>query len=211
MQGVFMEQIEVSRIKKAGLHRRLYDWTLHWAHTPYGSIALFALAFCESSFFPIPPDVLLMALAFSLPKKSFKYAAICSAGSILGGCFGYFIGYQLFEYIGLPIINLYGITDKFNLVKERYSANAFAAVAVAGFTPIPYKVFTIAAGVCNINIWTFIMASAISRSGRFFIIAGLTYLFGPKIKGFIDKYFNLISIAFVVLLIAGFLVVKLIK
>ncbi len=214
MQGVFMDhidQIEASQIKKAGLHRRLYDWTLHWAHTPYGSIALFALAFCESSFFPIPPDVLLMALAFSLPKKSFKYAAICSAGSVLGGCFGYFIGYQLFEYIGLPILNLYGVMEKFNLVKEKYQANAFAAVAIAGFTPIPYKVFTIAAGVCKINLWTFVLASVVSRSGRFFIIAGLTYFFGYKIKGFIDKYFNIISIAFVVLLVAGFLVVKLFK
>lgn len=206
-----IDQIELSRVKKAGLHRRLYEWTLHWAHTPYGSVALFALAFCESSFFPIPPDVLLMALAFSLPKKSFKYAAICSVGSVLGGCFGYFIGYQFFEYIGMPILNLYGVIEKFNFVKDKYNANAFSAVAIAGFTPIPYKVFTIAAGVCKINIWTFIVASAVSRSGRFFIIAGLTFLFGPKIKNFIDKYFNIISIVFVVLLIAGFFVFKLFK
>ncbi|NUO07442.1 MAG: DedA family protein [Candidatus Brocadia sp.] len=205
------EQIELTQAKKAGLHRRLYDWTLHWAHTPYGSIALFVLAFCESSFFPIPPDVLLMALAFSIPKKSFKYATICSVGSVLGGCFGYFIGYQFFEFVGLPILSFYGIMDKFNFVKEKYNANAFAAVSVAGFTPIPYKLFTIAAGVCKINIWTFIIASAISRSGRFFIVAGLVYLFGSKIKVFIDKYFNIISVAFVVLLIAGFFVVKLFK
>ncbi len=205
------EQIELSPAKKAGLHRRLYDWTLHWAHTPYGSIALFVLAFCESSFFPIPPDVLLMALAFSIPKKSFKYAAICSGGSVLGGCFGYFIGYQFFEFVGLPILHFYGIMDKFNFVKEKYNANAFAAIAVAGFTPIPYKIFTIAAGVCKINLWTFIIASAVSRSGRFFAVAGLVYLFGPKIKNFIDKYFNIISVAFVVLLIAGFFVIKLFK
>lgn len=205
------EQIELPKVKKAGLHRRLYDWTLHWAHTPYGFVALFALAFCESSFFPIPPDVLLMALAFSLPKKSFKYAAICSVGSVLGGCFGYFIGYQFFEHLGLPILNLYGVTDKFNFVKEKYNANAFAAVAIAGFTPIPYKVFTIAAGVCKINIWTFIIASAVSRSGRFFIVAGLVYLFGPKIKSFIDKYFNIISIAFIVLLVGSFILIKLFK
>ena len=134
------EQIELPQVKKAGLHRRLYNWTLHWAHTPYGSVALFALAFCESSFFPIPPDVLLMALALSLPKKSFKYAAICSVGSVLGGCFGYFIGYQFFEHIGLPILNLYGVMDKFNYVKDTYNANAFTAVAISGFTPIPYKV-----------------------------------------------------------------------
>ncbi|GAB61398.1 conserved hypothetical protein [Candidatus Jettenia caeni] len=205
----YEEAMELSQVKKAGLHRRLYEWTLHWAHTPYGAFALFALAFCESSFFPIPPDVLLMALAFSIPKKSFKYAAICSAGSVLGGCFGYFIGYQFFEYLGLPILNFYGITDKFDFVKEEYNANAFIAVAIAGFTPIPYKVFTIAAGVCKINIWTFIIASAVSRSGRFFIIAALTYVFGPKIKDFIDKYFNIISIAFVILLVVGFFIIKL--
>lgn len=207
----YEESMKLSQVKKAGLHRRLYEWTLHWAHTPYGSFALFALAFCESSFFPIPPDVLLMALAFSIPKKSFKYAAICSAGSIFGGCFGYFIGYQFFEYMGLPILNFYGIIDKFDFVKEKYNANAFIAVAIAGFTPIPYKVFTITAGVCKIDIWTFITASAISRSGRFFIIAALTYVLGPKIKDFIDKYFNSISIAFVVLLVAGFFIIKLFK
>ncbi|MCF6157811.1 MAG: DedA family protein [wastewater metagenome] len=206
-----IEQTELVRVKKAGLHRRLYEWVLHWAHTPYGTIALFALAFCESSFFPIPPDVLLMALAFSIPKKSIKYAAVCSAGSVLGGCFGYFIGYQFFEYVGIPILNFYGIMEQFHFVREKYHANAFAAVAVAGFTPIPYKVFTIAAGVCKINMWTFIMASALSRTGRFFIIAVLVYLYGPKIKNFIDKYFNSISIAFVVILIAGFFIVKLFK
>lgn len=206
-----INQIELSQAKKAGLHRRLYDWTLHWAHTPYGSVALFALSFCESSFFPIPPDVLLMALAFSLPKKSFKYAAICSVGSVLGGCFGYFIGHQFFEYIGLPILNFYGVMDRFNFVKEKYNANAFVAVAIAGFTPIPYKVFTIAAGACKINIWTFVIASVVSRSGRFFIVASLVYLFGPKIKDFIDKYFNLISIAFIVLLVVSFLLIKLFK
>jgi membrane protein YqaA with SNARE-associated domain len=205
------EQTELIQIKKTGIHRRLYEWVLHWARTPYGAVALFALAFCESSFFPIPPDVLLMALAFSIPKKSFKYAAICSAGSVLGGCFGYFIGYQFFEYVGIPILNFYGIIDKFYFVKEQYNTNAFAAVAIAGFTPIPYKVFTIAAGACEIDIRTFIGASIISRSGRFFVLASLTYIFGQKIKDFIDKYFNSISIAFVVLLIGGFFIVKLFK
>ncbi|MDR4506810.1 MAG: DedA family protein [Candidatus Brocadiaceae bacterium] len=205
------EQLELPQTRKAGIHRRLYDWTLHWAHTPYGSIALFVLAFCESSFFPIPPDVLLMALAFSIAKKSFKYAAICSFGSILGGCFGYFIGYGLFDLAGQPILNALGLMDKFTFVKEQYTKNAFAAVAIAGFTPIPYKVFTIAAGVCTVNFWTFLIASTISRAGRFFIIAGIVFLFGPKIKGFIDKYFNILSIAFVLLIIIGFLIIKLIK
>ena len=178
------EQIELPQVKKAGLHRRLYNWTLHWAHTPYGSVALFALAFCESSFFPIPPDVLLMALALSLPKKSFKYAAICSVGSVLGGCFGYFIGYQFFEHIGLPILNLYGVMDKFNYVKDTYNANAFTAVAISGFTPIPYKVFTIAAGVCKINIWTFIIASDVTAVPGVFCCGRACLPFWTENKGF---------------------------
>jgi membrane protein YqaA with SNARE-associated domain len=191
--------------------RKLYDWILHWADTPYGPWALFALAFCESSFFPIPPDVLLIALAISVSKKSIKYALICSIGSVLGGCFGYFLGYEFFEHIGRPIIDIYGVTDKFEFVSQKYQQNAFSAVAVAGFTPIPYKVFTITAGACNVNFLTFVIASAISRSARFFVIAGLIYLFGAKIKIFIDKYFNIISIAFVVLLIGGFAIIKLIR
>ncbi|MGQ3684914.1 MAG: YqaA family protein [Candidatus Loosdrechtia sp.] len=205
------ERTELIKVRKASLHRRLYEWVLHWAYTPYSAVALFILAFCESSFFPIPPDVLLMALAFSIPRKSFKYAAICSAGSVLGGCFGYFVGYQFFEYAGIPILNFYGIMDKFYFVKEQYNNNAFAAVAIAGFTPIPYKVFTIAAGACKIDILTFMSASIISRSGRFFILAGLTFIFGPRIKEFIDKYFNSISIAFVVLLVGGFFLIKLVR
>ena len=207
-----MESIEKEQVTKKANHiRRLYDWTIHWAETPHSTWALFILAFCESSFFPIPPDVLLIALAVALPRKAFKYALVCSLGSILGGCFGYFIGYQFFEYVGRPIINFYHITDVFNAVSEKYHNNAFAAIAVAGFTPIPYKVFTIAAGACKINIVTLILASALSRSARFFLVAGLLFFFGPKIKTFIEKYFNILSIVFIILLITGFFVIKLLK
>ncbi len=207
-----MESIEKEHvIRKANHIRRLYDWTIHWAETPHSTWALFILAFCESSFFPIPPDVLLIALAVALPKKAFKYALVCSLGSILGGCFGYFIGYQFFEYVGRPIINFYHITDVFNTVSEKFHSNAFAAISVAGFTPVPYKVFTIAAGACKINIFTLILASALSRSARFFLVAGLFFLFGPKIKTFIERYFNILSIVFVVLLISGFFVIKYLK
>jgi membrane protein YqaA with SNARE-associated domain len=195
-------------IKKANHLRRLYDWTIHWAQTPHSTWALFILAFCESSFFPIPPDVLLIALAVAIPAKSFRYAWICSIGSVLGGCFGYFIGYQLFEYVGSPIISFYNITDVFNAVSMQYQDNAFAAIAVAGFTPIPYKVFTISAGVCKVNIFILILASAISRSARFFMVAGLFYVFGPKIKIFIEKFFNIFTIVFVILLISGFVALK---
>ena len=204
-----MESIEKEHVTRKANHiRRLYDWTIQWAERPHSTWALFILAFCESSFFPIPPDVLLIALAVAIPAKSFKYALVCSVGSILGGCFGYFIGYQFFEYIGRPIIDFYHITDLFDSVSEKYRSNAFASIAVAGFTPIPYKVFTIAAGVCKINIFTLILASALSRSARFFLVAGLFYLFGPKIKTFIEKYFNILSIIFVILLISGFIAVK---
>ncbi len=204
---------EKSMFERLTFHplRRLYDWVLHWAETPYGPWALFILAFCESSFFPIPPDVLLIALAISVTKKSFKYALVCSVGSLLGGCFGYFLGYEFFEHIGKPIIHLYGATDKFAYVSQKYQDNTFGAVAVAGFTPIPYKVFTISAGACNVNFLTFAIASAISRSARFFIVAALIYIFGARIKNFIDRYFNIISIAFVILLIGGFAIIKLIR
>jgi membrane protein YqaA with SNARE-associated domain len=207
-----METIEQERVtRRANRIRRLYDWTIHWAETPHSTWALFILAFCESSFFPIPPDVLLMALAVALPIKAFKYALVCSVGSVLGGCFGYLIGYEFFEYVGRPIIGFYNITDVFNTVSAKYQSNAFTAIAIAGFTPIPYKVFTIAAGVCKVNLFTLILASALSRSARFFIIAGLFYLFGPKIKTFIEKYFNILTVIFIILLISGFVAIKYLK
>lgn len=188
--------------------RKTYDWVLHWAETPYGTWALFVLAFCESSFFPIPPDVLLIALALSIPLKSFKYAFICSAGSVLGGMFGYFIGMELMDTIGMPILEMYGVTGKYEHIGELYNQYNAWAVGIAGFTPIPYKVFTIAAGAFKIDFGVFVLASFVSRSARFFIVAGLIYKFGSPIKVFIDKYFNLLSIVFVILLILGFILIK---
>lgn len=206
-----MENVEQKQAKKPNPIRRLYNWTLHWAEKPHGTWALFILAFCESSFFPIPPDVLLMALAVAVPKKAFKYALVCSAGSVLGGCFGYLIGYEFYEYAGKPIVNLYNINDKFETVSGLYQNNAFMAIVVAGFTPIPYKVFTIAAGVCKINIFTLILASIVGRSARFFLVAGLFYAFGPTIKVFIEKYFNILTIIFTIILIGGFVALKYLK
>ena len=188
--------------------KRLYNWILHWAETPYGTWALFILAFTESSFFPIPPDVLLIALAISIPKKSFKYALVCSIGSVLGGGFGYLIGLEFMEFIGQPIIDFYGVNDKYHYIQQLYNRYDAWAVAVAGFTPIPYKVFTIAAGACKIKLSTFFLASILSRSARFFIIGGLIYAFGPSIRSFIDRYFNILAIVFMALLILGFLAIK---
>ncbi len=190
------------------LLRRLYDWVLSWTNTKYAPVALFLLAFAESSFFPIPPDILLIALAISLPKKSFKYALLCSAGSVLGGIFGYYLGYGAYDLIGAKIINSLGYEHYFELVGNYYRENAFLAVFTAAFTPIPYKVFTIAAGFWKINLITFVLASIFGRSLRFFIAAVLIYLFGARIKNFIDKYFNLLTIIFMLLLIGGFLIIK---
>lgn len=188
--------------------RRLYDWVLHWAETPYGSWALFLLALCESSFFPIPPDVLLIALAVAVPRKSFKYALVCSAGSVIGGCFGYLIGWQFMASVGDRIIDFYGLSAKVEYIAALYNQYDAWAVGIAGFTPIPYKVFTIAAGLFKINFSVFVLASLVSRSARFFLVGGLIYVCGPKIQGFIEKYFNILAIVFTVLLVLGFVVVK---
>ena len=188
--------------------RKLYDWVLHWADTPYGTWALFLLAFSESSFFPIPPDVLLIALAVAVPSRSFKYAAVCSAGSILGGCFGYLIGWHFMTSIGTRIISFYGLSEKFAYIETLYRTYDAWAIGIAGFTPIPYKVFTISAGAFRINFAVFVIASLVSRSARFFIVGGLIYVFGPRIQRFIDRYFNILAVAFTILLIAGFVAIK---
>jgi membrane protein YqaA with SNARE-associated domain len=188
--------------------RRLYDWVLSWAETPYGSWALFLLAFSESSFFPIPPDVLLIALAVAIPNKSFKYALICSFGSVLGGCFGYLIGWKFMALIGNRIVELYGLTPQVETIEILYNKYDAWAVGIAGFTPIPYKVFTISAGVFQINFLVFVIASLVSRSARFFLVGGLIYTFGPQIQRFIDNYFNLLATTFTVLLVVGFIIIK---
>jgi membrane protein YqaA with SNARE-associated domain len=188
--------------------KKLYEWVLSWAHTPYGALALFILAFSESSFFPIPPDVLLIALCVSIPKRSFYFALICSAGSVMGGLLGYLIGYSFMSTVGMPIIEFYDLTSQFQRLQTIYTTWDAWAIAIAGFTPIPYKVFTITAGAFHINLFVFTVASLISRSARFFIISTLIYFYGEKIQTFIDKYFNILSIAFVVALIGGFLLMK---
>ncbi len=190
--------------------RRLYDWVLHWADTPYGIPALFLLAFAESSFFPIPPDVLLLALCIAIPARSFKFALICSVGSVLGGIAGYGIGLGLWEILsGFFFHYVPGFTEQgFIRVQELFAAYDFWTVFAAGFTPIPYKVITIGAGVFEINFAIFVLASIVGRSLRFFLVAGLIYRFGPAMRDFIEKYFNVLTLIFMVLLIGGFVIVK---
>ena len=189
------------------LLRKLYDWVLHWAETPYGAPALFLVAFAESSFLPIPPDVLLIALGLSLPRKAFRYALICTAGSVLGGIFGYLLGWQFWE-LAKGILFNYVNPESFETVRNYFIQYEGWAIAIAGFTPIPYKVFTLTAGFLRADFRIFLLASTLSRAARFFLVALLIYKFGPSIRIFIEKYFNILTVLFAVLLIGGFILLK---
>jgi len=193
---------------EAVIVRRLYDRILSLADHPRAGLWLFVLAFAESSFFPIPPDVLLITLSISKPQKSFYWALICLVGSVMGGVFGYFIGVQFMEIIGDKILSLYHLQEKYLVVQDLYRQYDAWAVAAGGFTPLPYKLFTITAGAFHINFFTFIIASILSRGGRFFLVSGLIYLVGPRVRYFIEKYFNLFSLIFALLLVAGYIVIK---
>lgn len=192
------------------LVRRLYDWVLHWAETPYGGPALFLLALVESSVFPVPPDVLLIALCVSMPTRAWRFALLASTGSVIGGLLGYGIGWGAW-----PLVNPFffdyipGFSPEvFSKVQDLFAQYDFWVVFTAGFTPIPYKVITIGSGVFQINLLIFLIASLVSRSLRFFLVAWLLHRYGPGIRDFIDRYFNLLSIVFIVLLIGGFIVLK---
>jgi len=192
------------------MHRRIYEWTISWARTPRALAALAVIAFAESSFFPVPPDVLLIAMAVARPRRSFLYALVATAASVTGGVLGYFIGWGFWEAAG-PYFFRYvpGFTPEvFGRVASLYRDNAFLAIFTAGFTPIPYKVFTIAAGVCKVPLAVLVGASVFGRAGRFLLVAGLIFLFGESIRAFIDRYLGWLTVAFTVLLVGGFLLVR---
>ncbi len=198
--------------------RKLYDWTMKWADSRYAVAALCIVAFAESSFFPIPPDVLLIAMCLAVPKKSFWYSAYTSVMSILGGIGGFLIGYGLMNAIGYPIIDFYNLRPLYLKLSEVFKEFNFLAVFTAALTPIPYKVFTITAGAVaaspaisgNVTgfFTVFLIASILGRSLRFFAVGTLIYFFGEKVKAWIDKYFNWISVAFVALVAIGFVIMK---
>jgi len=204
--------------------RSLYDWVMKWGDSRHSLWALFFLSMAEASFFPIPPDALLIALCMGAYRRWFRFAMICSLGSVVGGMVGYLIGYSAFELIGAKLLDftaaLAGSEPEQMLETAQYWFNEKEmygmkvgtwAVAIAGFTPIPYKVFTIAAGFFEMNFPIFVLASAVSRSLRFFVVAGLIGLlyrkFGDRVEKWIDKYFNWLALAFVVLLVSGFALV----
>lgn len=190
------------------IHRRLYDWVLSWADTRYGATALFLLAFAESSVFPVPPDVLLIALVLGSPNRWWKLGALSTLGSTIGGAAGYLIGKFLMDSVGMRIIDLYHAQAYFEQVRNWYLQYDLWIVFVAAFTPIPYKVFTIASGAFDMNLLGFCAVSFVGRGARFFLVAGLLRVAGPAMKRFIDKYFDLLAVAFVVLLVGGFALIK---
>ena len=200
--------------------RTIYDWVINLSKKPNGSRSLAFISFSEASFFPIPPDVLLIPLCLGNRNKSLKFALICSVSSIFGAILGYYIGKLLwwdipgveysslanifFEYV--PGINNSG----FIRLKSLYDNWDFWIVFTAGFTPIPFKLITISAGTFNINFFMFVIASVISRSARFFIVALLIRIFGEPIRNFIEKYFNILAVIFTILLMGGFILIKLV-
>lgn len=188
--------------------RRLYDWTLSLAAGPRAPAALGSVSFVESSVFPIPPDILLIPMVIARREKAWWYALLCTVTSVAGGVLGYLIGMFLFEQVAQPILSFYGKMDKFDEFSAVFNHWGWWFVFIAGLTPFPYKVITIASGVAGLSLPIFIVASIVSRGLRFFIVAGLLYFFGPPIKDFIEKRLGLMFTLFVVLLVGGFILLR---
>ncbi len=196
MMGWLAERLAAVRETLVGL----FHWVEGLAASPHGGTALFAIAFAESSFFPVPPDVLLIPLCLGRPESAFWFAGVCSVGSVLGGMAGYGIGF----YGGRPLLRRLFREERIRAVEVYYDRYNAWATGIAGLTPLPYKLFTLSGGAFAINFKIFVLASVLSRSLRFFGVAALIYAFGEPVKRFIDQYLDLLSIAFVILLVAGF-------
>lgn len=188
--------------------RKLYFWTLHWAATRHATKALAGLSFAESSFFPVPPDVLLIAMTFAEPQKWKRFALWCSVASVVGGVAGYAIGWGLWDTVGKPIVDFYQGQEVMEKVHHWYDQYGFWGVLAAAITPIPYKVFTIASGWFHFDFWLFVAASAVGRPFRFFLVAGLIGRYGERIRPFIEHQLEWVLVAFTALAILGFLAIK---
>ncbi|MBS9720822.1 DedA family protein [Tianweitania sp. BSSL-BM11] len=189
--------------------RRLYDWTLSLAQHRHATSALGAVSFVESSFFPIPPDAILIPMVIARRSAAWRLAFICTVMSVLGGLFGYLIGALLFEQVAQPILSFYGYADKFEEFASAYNEWGVWIVLIAGLTPFPFKVITIASGATGLSLPVFILASIVARGARFFIVSALLYWFGQPIRAFIEKRLGLVFTVGMVLLIGGFLALKL--
>ena len=188
--------------------RRLYDQTMALAATPYATWALVLVAFAESSVFPIPPDVLLIPMILAARQNAFKYVLIATVASVAGGLAGYGIGWGLWELIGGPILEFYGAMDKFEEFREGYHEYGALIVFIAGLTPFPFKVITIASGAFELDLLAFTVASILSRGGRFLIVGVLLWRFGVPIRTFIERYLGLLTVAFCILLAGGFVAIR---
>ncbi|WP_417317499.1 YqaA family protein [Emcibacter sp.] len=186
----------------------LYNKTLELADKPHALTTLAIISFIESSFFPIPPDILLIPMVLAAPTRAWKIAFVCTLSSVLGGLFGYYIGFALFDVVGQPLVEFYGYEEKFASFTAQYNEWGAWIVAFFGLTPFPYKVITIASGVTQLSLPTFILASLVSRSVRFFLVAALLWKFGDPIKNFIEKRLGLLTILFFIILFGGFLALK---
>ena len=189
------------------LHR-LYDWTLGLAAHKHAILALALISLVESSVFPIPPDILLIPMVLAARDRAWIIAGVCMVASVIGGVFGYGIGFFLFEQIGKPVLEVYRYSSKFAKFQETYNEWGAWAVFFAGVTPFPYKVITILSGVTGLSLPIFIVASMLARGLRFFIVAALLWKFGEPIKAFIERRLGLLFVLFCILLIGGFVVVK---
>ncbi len=188
--------------------KRLYKWTMGMVATRYAPWVLFAISFAESSFFPIPPDVLLIPMILAAPHRVWILAGLCTLASVLGGSFGYLIGAGLFETIGARIIEFYHVTDEFTAFKERFNEQGAWAVLFAGVTPFPYKVITITSGATGLDFWVFTISSIVARGLRFYIVAALLWKFGSPIRTFIERWLGPLTFLFFALLFGGILAVK---
>ncbi|MGI9389255.1 MAG: YqaA family protein [Boseongicola sp.] len=184
--------------------RRLYDWTLSLSAHPHALWALAIIAFVESSFFPIPPDILMIPMILARPSRAWIIALVATLASVVGGLFGYFIGAVLFDSVGQSIFDFYGKSEAVESFNTRFNAYGAWAVLIAGITPFPYKVITIMSGWTGLSLPVFIISSIVARGLRFFVLAGLLWKFGPPIRTFIEKYLGLLFTLFVILLIGGF-------
>lgn len=205
--GVFGAALSVVRLPARTL-RRLYDWTIRWARTKQAPYALFVIAFAESSFFPVPPDALLIPMVVARRERWLRVALICTLGSVCGAALGYLIGWAFYESVGKRVVDAYSLHHSMQMIGDKYSQNAFLTVLTAAFTPIPYKVITIGAGLFSVSLSTLLFASFVGRAGRFFLVAGLLRIFGERMAAFIERYFDILSLAFAALLIGGFVVIR---
>ncbi|WP_062228941.1 YqaA family protein [Aureimonas frigidaquae] len=189
--------------------RALYDWTMRLAARPRAAYALGTVSFAESSFFPIPPDVLLIPMVIAERRRAWRLAFICTAASVLGAMLGYAIGAFVFEELALPILSVYGYADEFEAFAEAYNEwGAWIVLIAGGLTPLPFKVVTLASGATGMNIWVFLAAAIVARSSRFYTVAALLYWFGPPVRDFIEKRLTLVFTLGVVAVLGGFLAIR---